>query len=130
MLKHNAFKDSMESVRFLIPVGTTDISPGSRSDSDDHPGFGVLDPHPERRAREDVRTVDLRPCCDPCRGRIVRFSRFPGYSSLSLLDPGLQVWIPGGIKNRTHLNRILKGIGLQPAWLDALRMGAGVSDAG
>ena len=38
-LKANAFKYWVSAMRFLIPAGIVDISPGSRSDSDENPGI-------------------------------------------------------------------------------------------
>ena len=51
------------------------------------------------------------------RGRILSFARFPGCSSLSLLDPGLQSPIPAGIKNRTAEIQSLKALAFSPGFL-------------
>jgi hypothetical protein len=58
--------------------------------------------------------MDMRTLCDPLRGRIPLTAMFPGCSSRSLLDPGLQSSIPAGIKMRSEDNPIPKGIGPRP----------------
>ena len=56
------------------------------------------------------------PSATRLRGRIPLLTKFPGYSSLSLLDPGLQSPIPAGIRNRTFQNRIPKRMPPSKMW--------------
>jgi hypothetical protein len=69
----------------------TDVSPESRSDSDDHPGFYLT----------------LMP-----PGSDIRFDRLPRFSSLSLLELGLISPILAGIKKRTEEKQSLKALHL------------------
>jgi hypothetical protein len=53
----------------IYPERITELSPGSRSDSDDHPGLaGLLDWHPQRCARNVGVTTDSHALSDPLPG--------------------------------------------------------------
>jgi len=57
-LRSNALNDWDN---FSIPTGIPEVSPGSRSNRDDHPGIGIpKNPHPERRAGNAGCTPDLQ----------------------------------------------------------------------
>jgi hypothetical protein len=63
-------------------------SPGSRSDSDDHPGFRfskVL--HPERRARNVGITTDHHACCAPLPGSRSGSDEHPGNPRTHTIRP-------------------------------------------
>ena len=68
----------MYTILCLYPERIEENSPGSRSDSDDHPGLGhLLDWHPERRARNAVVTPDVHAFSDPLPGSNTLFYKVP-----------------------------------------------------
>jgi hypothetical protein len=67
----------------------------------------LLDWHPERRARRAGKNMDVRALCDPLPGSNTFIcDANPGWSSLSLLDPGLISSIPPG--SRVSYSLLLK----------------------
>jgi hypothetical protein len=103
-LKTNAFKDwKMRMPKIFYPEGITEISPGSRSGSYDHPGLGnLLDWHPERRARNAVGTPDLHAFSDPLPGSNTLVNKVPRVFVAIAPHSGLISPIPAGIKNRAE----------------------------
>jgi hypothetical protein len=65
------------------PEGIQDGSPGSRRDSADHPGIDVLlNPHPERRARNVRYIQDIRALFDPLPGSNSLITKIPRLSGV------------------------------------------------
>jgi hypothetical protein len=102
----NAFKDwKMGKRQVFIPVGITDISRGSRSDSDDHPRLKSRDIRTPEGVQE--RSVSPRTSTPSATHSGVESIGMPnpGWSSLSRLDPGLISPIPPGSRNKpTKMN--------------------------
>ena len=98
-LEINAFKDSISTVRFLIPDGIADFSPGWRSVSDENPGILVgKGIRPRQAVAEGVAARGASDILARLSGCKFGGNRYPGWSSLALLDPGLISAIPVGIK--------------------------------
>jgi len=71
------------------------ISPGSRSDSDDHPGIGIpTNSHPEKRAGNADRPRISALSSTHCRGRMLLVARFPGFSSARRTRPRAEIYDP------------------------------------
>ena len=77
-----------------------EISPGSRRDSDDHPGMDVLldlDPHPERCARSAGSTMDIRALFDPLPGSNLPNACIPRVFVAHAPRPGATFYHPSGM---------------------------------
>ena len=80
----------------MIPNGIVEVSPGSRSESDENPGiFDIRGIRPRQWVTEVVKTRDDPDASGtPFRVQIQKKFPVPGWSSLSLLDPGLPLFDP------------------------------------
>ena len=77
----------------FIPAGITDSSPGSWSDSDDHPGCrSSMNLHPERRARNIGRASDRHAFCDPLPGSNPSASEGPRVFDAVAPRPGAKIF--------------------------------------
>jgi hypothetical protein len=95
----------MRKLKIHIPEGITEISRGSRSDSDDHPRVAIRQASAPRRACQNGgNTTDDKALCDPLPGSNRLVTPNPGCSSLSPLDPGLPSPIPAGIESPIALD--------------------------
>ena len=101
-LKSNTFKDWLPMLESLYPGRDYRGARGRGAIATTTPGLrfqSIRTPDGVQERLQTPRTFGLSPT--HYRGRIQSFTRFPGWSSLSLLDPGLPSPIPAGIKNRT-----------------------------
>jgi hypothetical protein len=81
------------------PGGITDNSPGSRRNSADHPGMDVLlNPHPERCARNAGSTKDIPALCDPLPGSNLLIADIPRVFVAHSPRPGAKFCNPSGME--------------------------------
>ena len=112
----NAFKDwKMRRPKIFYPEGITEHSPGSRSDSDDHPGLvDVLDWHPERRARSAVVTPDFPAFSDPLPGSNTPVCARPRVFVAIAPRPGANFSDPCRDQESSDEIESLQALGFQP----------------
>jgi hypothetical protein len=97
----------------LSRKGLKTRSPGSRSDSDDHPGSRSRDFAPRRVCQKRCGHHGQQRLLRPLPRSNPLSIGFPGCSSLPLLDPGLSILDPYRDRKNDSLYQILKGIGLK-----------------
>ena len=111
----------------FIPAGITEVSPGSRSASNENPGCRIpMNSHPERRARTVGHASHCHAFCDPLPGSNLATYKDPRVFVADAPRPGAKIFDPLRDQESKCGYRILKGIArkreLQSAPCRAIRV--------